>query len=149
MVEEGDEADAAFVVKGGWGGEGIDKGGNGAVGHAEVVEAGGEDEFAVEAAKAGGLGVVEDELEVDNGGGGDGGFGGDELHDVGVVAFGGGFEGREVLVWGFVGGRRAFRSGEIWSLAGSVEFCGHETSDREELGFLVEVESLLTIEMDR
>lgn len=60
MVEEGDEADAAFVVEGGRGGEGVYEGGDGAVGHAEVVEAGGEDEFVVEAAEAGGLGVVED-----------------------------------------------------------------------------------------
>lgn len=54
------------VGEGGGGCQGLDETFHGAVGHAQVVEAGGEDEFVVEAADASGLGVEENALEVDD-----------------------------------------------------------------------------------
>lgn len=142
MVEADSHADGGIGVEGRGVADGADETLDGAVGHAQVVEAGGEDEFVVDAANDGLLGVVEDELEIDNVGDFGAGFGGHEVQHGRVVA--------DVHLLERVEGRvlGIFLGVGIVSFDALVELSGSETRDGEQLGFLVGVEVGLAVQVD-
>ena len=143
MIEEGDEADGGFLVEGGRGFKGVDEAEGAAIGHFEVVEAGGEDKFGVEAADAGWLGVVEDHFEIDDVGGFDTSFFGDEVDDVGVMAFGGCFKRLEIIGRSI---RSLFLSRcALLGLSLAVKLRCNEASDGEQLRLLIEGECFLAV----
>lgn len=86
VVEADGQADGRVGVEGVGGADGGDEALDGAVGHAQVVEAGREDELVVDAADDGLLRVVEHQLKVDNGGHVDAGLVGNDVENGRVVA---------------------------------------------------------------
>lgn len=86
VVEADGQADGRVGVEGVGGADGGDEALDGAVGHAQVVEAGREDELVVDAADDGLLRVVEHQFKVDDGGHVDAGLVGNDVENGRVVA---------------------------------------------------------------
>lgn len=135
VVEAGHEADGRVRV------EGLvlcrrDQALHAAERHAKVVEARGKDELVVEAAKARLVGVVEDQLKVDNLGGLDPGVLGDDIDEVGVMTLGHVLERLEV-------GAGRGRLGGV-----TVELGGHKPCNGQHLVLLVGIKVALAMQVD-
>ena len=136
MIETGDETDCGVGRESRWRLERLNQALDRAVGHAEVVEAGREDKLVVEASNAGGLGVEENTLEVDDSRGVDASVLGKQCNEVRVVSLSGGLERF----------KRCISLGLELVLAclflcpsSAVELCRDQTGDWEELSLLVEL----------
>lgn len=116
----------------------------GTEGTVKVVQPRGEDEFLQQATKARLLSVEEDHLKVNQIGRRDADFRGNELDEVGMMAFRHRLQRSETLLLCVI-----FSSaGSVFGAASAVKFRSNEASDGEELGLLVECESLLAFKMD-
>lgn len=143
VVEADGHADGGVVVEDVGLADGLDEALDGAVRHAQVVEARGEDELVVDATDDGLLRVVEDELEVDDGGDVGAQLVGDDVEHGGVVAHGHLLEGLEVLVLlhGVVLGR-------LIGLGALVELGSGKARDGEQLDLVVGVKAGLAVQVD-
>lgn len=144
VVEADGQADGGVGVEGVRGADGGDEALDGAVGHAQVVEAGREDELVVDAANDGLLRVVEHQLKVDNGGHVDAGLVGNHVEHGRVVAHRQLLQRLKVLVLlhGVVVGL-----GLLLGLA-LVELGGGETRNGEQLNLVVGLKVCLAVQMD-
>lgn len=143
VVEADGHADGGVVVEGVGLADGLDEALDGAVGHAQVVEARGEDELVVDAADDGFLRVVEDELEVDNGGDVGADLVGDDVEHRGVVAHSHLLEGLEVLVL-----LHGIILAGLLGLGALVELGGGKARDGEQLDLVVGVEVGLAVQVN-
>ena len=66
VVEQGQESDGAFIIQRRSGRQGIDEADGATEGHHQVVQSGAEDELVVDATDTGGLGVIEEHLEIED-----------------------------------------------------------------------------------
>lgn len=143
VVEAGYEADGGVVFENIGGADRGDEALDGAIRHVEVVEAGREDELVVEAAEAGLLHVVEDELEVDDGLGLDLGVGGNNVENMRVMTLRHGLERLEILL-GFV----ALSSSSLGLGAPLVQLRRGQSGNGKQLVLLVGVKGGAPIEVD-
>lgn len=143
VVEADGHADGGVVVKGLGLANGLDETLNGAIGHAQIVEARGEDELVVDAADDGFLRVVEDELEVDDGGDVGSKLVGNDVEHGGVVAHGHLLERLEVLVL-----LHSITLAGLFRLGALVELGGGKTRDGEQLDLIIGFEVGLAVQVN-
>lgn len=146
MIEARYEADTRVCVEAVLRLYRLDKAHDAAEGHVEVVEAGRVDELVVEAAEAGPLRVVQDELKVDDVVDGHADILRHDVDNVRVVALRHGLERLVVAVLGGIGGSVVLAAGSC--SAGAVQLGSDEAGDGEELRLLVRVELGGTVEVD-
>lgn len=144
VVKTSNQSNRSLGVKGSGRGKRIDQTLDGAEGLVQIVQAGGENEFVVEATKASLLRVVKQELKVENVGGLGTAFSSYELHELRMVTLCHGFERGEGPRLGEIRGLIIFQR----LLVLTFELRSYEAGNWREMGLFIWSESVRSFKVD-